>query len=108
MPHSVETSESVRDTIIPDAVPEPENVDPEITEEITVSNGDSQPVENAEEDITMAEPGAQGDLIPDVIVKPEVKLEDLFADIESDEEFPSSVAKEIKVASSPEAPASPV
>jgi len=39
------------------------------------------------------------------VEKQEVKLEDLFADVESDEEFPSS---NIKVSSSPEAPASPM
>jgi DNA primase small subunit len=40
--------------------------------------------------------------------KQEVKLEDLFADVESDEEFPSSNAQDIKMSSSPEAPASPM
>jgi DNA primase small subunit len=40
-------------------------------------------------------------------VKAEVKLEDLFADVESDEEFPSSNI-DAKVSSSPEAPASPL
>jgi DNA primase small subunit len=40
--------------------------------------------------------------------KQEVKLEDLFADIESDEEFPSSNAQDVKMSSSPEAPASPM
>jgi DNA primase small subunit len=40
--------------------------------------------------------------------KQEVKLEDLFADVESDEEFPSSNAPDIKMSSSPEAPASPM
>jgi DNA primase small subunit len=40
--------------------------------------------------------------------KQEVKLEDLFADVESDEEFPSSNAQDMKMSSSPEAPASPM
>ncbi|KAG9237852.1 eukaryotic and archaeal DNA primase small subunit [Amylocarpus encephaloides] len=42
-----------------------------------------------------------------VEAKPEVKLEDLFADVESDEEFPSSNHQNIKISSSPEAPSSP-
>ena len=41
------------------------------------------------------------------VEKQEVNLEDLFAD-ESDEEFPSSNAQDIKMSSSPEAPASPM
>lgn len=40
--------------------------------------------------------------------KQDVKLEDLFADVESDEEFPSSNAQDLKMSSSPEAPASPM
>lgn len=41
--------------------------------------------------------------------KQEVKLEDLFADDDSDEEFPSSNQQKVKVSSSPpEAPSSPV
>ena len=40
--------------------------------------------------------------------KQEVKLEDLFADVESDEEFPSSSAHDVKMSSSPEPPASPL
>lgn len=40
--------------------------------------------------------------------KKEVKLEDLFADVESDDEFPSSAAVQNTAASSPDqAPASP-
>jgi DNA primase small subunit len=42
------------------------------------------------------------------VEKQEVKLEDLFADVESDEEFPSSNAQDVKMSSSPEAPASPM
>lgn len=59
---------------------------------------------NDDEDITMADAGVQGEAIP----KSTAKLEDLFADFESDEEFPSTDAKEEKASSSPEAPASPV
>jgi DNA primase small subunit len=38
----------------------------------------------------------------------EVKLEDLFADMDSDEEFPSSTSQDVMISSSLEAPASPV
>jgi DNA primase small subunit len=66
---------------------------------------DSQDVE---QDMTMADAGVQGQTIPAPEIKQEIKLEDLFADIESDEEFPSSNARDIKISSSPEAPASPM
>lgn len=64
---------------------------------------------NDDEDITMADAGVQGEAIPKPAAKPEVKLEDLFADdFDSDDEFPSTNPKEEKVSSSPEAPQSPV
>lgn len=63
---------------------------------------------NDDDDITMADAGVQGEAIPTPATKPEVKLEDLFADVESDDEFPSTNAKDKKASSSPEAPASPV
>jgi DNA primase small subunit len=74
----------------------------------TMHNGDSQA--SVDEDITMAEPnalpsasdGANGE------EKKEVKLEDLFADVESDDEFPSSRPQENKLSSSPEFPSSPM
>ncbi|RYO88305.1 hypothetical protein DL762_003802 [Monosporascus cannonballus] len=68
-------------------------------------NGDSQNTDE-ERDITMAEP----DALPAAAEpedKQEVKLEDLFADVDSDEEFPSSRVEDNKLPSSPVAPSSP-
>lgn len=65
------------------------------------SNADaSQQADDADQDMTMAEVGiaetADTDAI-DVIIKPEIKpevrLEDLFADMDSDGEFPSAKVK---------------
>ena len=66
------------------------------------SNNESQ--ESNGTDITMAE--SDGDVvIPMVAIKEEIKhevrLEDLFADMDSDEEFPSSKVEDIKLSSSP-------
>jgi DNA primase small subunit len=65
-----------------------------------------------EQVMTMEDVGTQGQEAPaasdKVETKPEVKLEDLFADIESDEEFPSSNIRDTKASISPEAPSSPV
>ncbi|RYP71376.1 hypothetical protein DL771_004864 [Monosporascus sp. 5C6A] len=68
-------------------------------------NGDGQSTGQGN-DITMAEP----DALPATTEgkdKQEVKLEDLFADVDSDEEFPSSRGEESKPPSSPAAPSSP-
>ncbi|KAH6653066.1 hypothetical protein BKA67DRAFT_659709 [Truncatella angustata] len=68
--------------------------------------GDSQA--SLDEDMTMAEPNA----VPSASAgtgdeeKKEVKLEDLFADVESDDEFPSSKPQK-EFSSSPEFPSSP-
>lgn len=51
-------------------------------------------------DVTMA--GTNGD------GKKDIKLEDLFADVDSDEEFPSSRPDQIKPSSPPVAPSSPM
>lgn len=73
---------------------------------------DSQASEAEDQDMTMAEAGFREGEFTEVPlnseIKSEVKLEDLFADMESDEEFPSSIGQDIKVSSPPEAPASPV
>ncbi len=55
-----------------------------------------------------SDPAVGNSAITEASVKPEVKLEDLFADVESDEEFPSSNAPDIKMSTSPEAPVSPM
>lgn len=95
MPHSVSPEEEMPPAGIEDAMAD-----------TTIEHGASQ---ESNDDITMAEPhalpstsnAAGGD------EKKEVKLEDLFADVESDDEFPSSRPQEIKMSSSPEGPSSP-
>ncbi|KAK8088490.1 DNA primase small subunit [Apiospora hydei] len=76
----------------------------------SIQNGDSQA---SNDDITMAEPEplpSASNGAADVEVKKEVKLEDLFADVDSDdEEFPSSRPQETQPSSSPTAaPGSPL
>jgi DNA primase small subunit len=116
MPHSV----SPEDSSIPDQDAmnaEPETINEEVrTIESTLvanpgsSNGNSQESDAADQDMTMGEVDQEKEAKVAVKeeFKPEVKLEDLFADIESDEEFPSSTSQDIKVSSSPQAPASPM
>jgi DNA primase small subunit len=122
MPHSLSPEDSsfapaADDT--PAAHPEAQNDETQTTENtpapVTVtSNADSQISDAVDQDMTMADAGVEGEEVePGVEVeaetKPEVKLEDLFADMESDEEFPSSNARDVKLSSSPpEAPSSPV
>jgi DNA primase small subunit len=103
MPHSVS----------PEAQePEAEgNMMTDVNEDHEVPDVDDEDQDN---DMTMVEAGVQGDTVVEastngeVVVKHEVKLEDLFADVESDEEFPSSNAQDVKMSSSPERPASPM
>jgi DNA primase small subunit len=74
-------------------------------------HADAKPAEEVEEDdndIAMAESETDSKPVAENPIKPEVKLEDLFADFESDDEFPESSSKDIKVTSSPQEPASPV
>jgi DNA primase small subunit len=75
---------------------------------ITTDTDNQQDCEDHE--MTMENAIIEGNMTesPKTEVKKEVKLEDLFADIDSDEEFPSSDTLDIKTSSSPEAPASPV
>ncbi|KAF8866131.1 prim-pol domain-containing protein [Acephala macrosclerotiorum] len=75
-------------------------------------NGDTQATDSTNEDITMADVGAEEKELPSeepikAEIKPEVKLEDLFADMDSDDEF-ADLAPDVKVSSSPEALISPV
>jgi len=83
-----------------------------VTGEPETNHGISQDDDAADQDMTMANVGIEGDNVPDIKTesKSEVKLEDLFADIDSDEEFGSAKVKsqDIKPSSSPEAPSSPV
>ncbi len=74
------------------------------------NNDNSQESDVADQDMTTVYVGQEEEA--KVAVKEEfktgVKLEDLFADIESDEEFPSSTGQDIKASSSPQAPSSPM
>ena len=118
MPHSVtpeDTSVPDQDTITANVEPnngETQTTEDTLTADTARNSGDSQFSDTMDQDITMADAGVEGEEIPKVVVKaeekPEVKLEDLFADMESDEEFPSSNIRDIKVSSSPEPPSSPV
>ncbi|KAI0017108.1 prim-pol domain-containing protein [Xylariomycetidae sp. FL0641] len=95
MPHSV--TEPSKDS------PAPAEADDKMAD-APAQNDDGQAADN---DIPMAETEptpetTNGD------GKKEVKLEDLFADVESDEEFPSSRPKDEKASSPPIAPSSPV
>jgi DNA primase small subunit len=113
MPHSV----SPEDPVSPDQnatieEPKTENVETQESEGTAVADsvgliGESQASDD--QDITMADAGAVEEKTPiKVEATAEVKLEDLFADMDSDEEFPSSTGQDVKISSSPEAPASPV
>jgi DNA primase small subunit len=117
MPHSVSLEETTphQDTLIADAGinnDETRTTEGTVTADVAVSNENSQFSESMDQDMTMVDAGVEGETIPEVAVKaeekPEVKLEDLFADMESDEEFPSSNVPDVKVSSSPEVPSSPV
>jgi DNA primase small subunit len=113
MPHSV----SPEDLASPDQnvvieEPQTENVETQESKGTAFADsigpiGESQTSDD--QDMTMADAGAVEDKTPvKVETTAEVKLEDLFADMDSDEEFPSSTGQDMKISSSPEAPASPV
>ncbi|EKD15073.1 eukaryotic and archaeal DNA primase small subunit [Drepanopeziza brunnea f. sp. 'multigermtubi' MB_m1] len=95
----------------------PENGNPQAREaspaaKPTEKDGDSQESDSAHEDMTMTDVVADPKAVPTEAVKAEVasevKLEDLFADMDSDEEFPSLTGQESNIRSSPPgAPASP-
>jgi DNA primase small subunit len=102
MPHSVSPEAQEPDV-------EPMVTDVEVNEDASEHGEEDQDHEMA----MIETSGEPADVVEDsapaaAIEKQEVKLEDLFADVESDEEFPSSNAKDIKMSSSPEAPASPM
>lgn len=97
MPHSVS----------PEPTPDSAHTEAMETGEIVAGQDPSQ--DSEDRDMTMVEADADIEGDEQVAVKSEVKLEELFADVESDEEFPSSTVHDnTKVSSSPEAPASPL
>lgn len=79
----------------------------EEAEPMKLENQNQDTSEN-EQDMTIAEPGIEGAETEQPDIKQDVKLEDLFADVESDEEFPSSNVQDDKIPSSPEVPTSPM
>jgi DNA primase small subunit len=100
MPHSVS----------PEAQPSEQTMaDAEFDAEMPSSDADDQQDCEDHEMIT-GEASMKDEIIgsPKVEPKKEVNLEDLFADIDSDEEFPSSNAQGLEASSPPEAPASPM
>ncbi|TVY90510.1 DNA primase small subunit [Lachnellula willkommii] len=125
MPHSVSPANSgtpnqVQDDMVVEPQPQAENAEAQTTEstenQVVVNtepeNGNTQGDDVADQDMAMEDVGVQGEKVLEPAVKEEskseVKLEDLFADVESDEEFPSSTALNVKPSSPPEAPSSPV
>lgn len=125
MPHSVSptnsgTPEQVQDDMVVEPQPQAENAEPQTTgsteNPVVVNtepeNGNTQGDDVADQDMAMEDVGVQGEKVLESAVKEEskseVKLEDLFADVESDEEFPSSTALNVKSSSPPAAPSSPV
>ncbi|KAK6609713.1 DNA primase small subunit [Botrytis cinerea] len=109
MPHSISTGEPSIKSQENMADSEENRDDAQISQEAENASANTQVAElNDDEDITMADAGVQSEAIPQAAAKIETNLSDLFADLESDDEFPSTNAKEEKVSSSPEAPASPV
>jgi len=113
MPHSISPEESASpdaDAIIGE--PKPENIELQESDG-TVAADSMGPIEQSQasddQDMTMSDAGAVEEKMPiKVEATAEVKLEDLFADMDSDEEFPSSTGQDVKTSNSPEAPASPL
>lgn len=88
MPHSVSPEANSPNTAtVPD----------ETMADSPVPNGTSQATED---DVAMAEADAPATAPPEE--KKEVKLEELFADADSDDEFPSSRPQDTPTSSSPE------
>jgi DNA primase small subunit len=82
------------------------------TEQCRTDEGIIQASGSVDQDMTMADVQAVDDEVPNANaeIKSEVKLEDLFADMDSDDEFSSSNVKsqDLKSSGSQEAPSSPV
>jgi DNA primase small subunit len=99
MPHSIS----------PETQPA-EGADIELDTGMITADTDNQREDCEDHEMTTENAIIESNMIdsPNIELKKEVKLEDLFADIDSDEEFPSSDTLDIKTSSSPEAPAPPV
>lgn len=116
MPHSTSSEDppvSDQDAIIAgtdDNVGEHQTIERTMIVDADTNSGNSQLSNTMDQDMDMEDAGVEGEDIPQIKteLKPEVKLEDLFADMDSDEEFPSSADTNLKVEGSPEAPLSSV
>lgn len=118
MPHSVTPEdESMPNETMPvqnnNADGETQMTEGTLIAESEEQEGDTQATDSTDQDMTMADiENVEAELpVKDIVkeeVTTEVKLEDLFADMESDDEFPSSAMPDVKLSSSPEAPGSPV
>lgn len=109
MPHSTSPEDAgspLADEVLQEDTPEQEQT----------IEGISQADDGADQDMSMADVGAVGDDASNTVAEPkseiklDVKLEDLFADMDSDDEFSSSNSKsqELKSTDSQEAPPSPM
>lgn len=108
MPHSIPEANSAENEATIPAGEEMETDEAQTTEmEVTKSEAtNDKPDEEMTTEDAIPEQGKDTDVAK---AKQEVKLEDLFADDDSDDEFPSSNNQKVKVSSSPpEAPSSPV
>jgi DNA primase small subunit len=103
MPHS--TAPGDVDVPLVDEKPQEE-----LTEQPVKEEEDSQTSNDVDQDMADAEVVGDKESKTNTEIKPEVKLEDLFADMDSDDEFSSSNAKsqEIKSSAPQEVPSSPV
>lgn len=108
MPHSIPEATSAENEITTPAGEEMETDEAQTTQmEVTKTEAtnDTPDEEMSTKDAILD----QGEDTEVAKAKQDVKLEDIFADDDSDEEFPSSNQQKVKVSSSPpEAPSSPV
>lgn len=108
MPHSV-TSPSTEESPVPaeNQVEEP-TVD-EISASVNLDVHIEMEAEPVQEDDAPMVDAPETEVKETVTKAPEIKLEDLFAGMDSDDddEFPAAVAKKEEVYSSPEMPSSP-
>jgi hypothetical protein len=117
MPHSVspeDPSAPDQDGMIAEAETGggTQTIDQTMVRDAEANNGEHQINNVVDQDMEMEDSGIEGEDVPqvklEVKVKQEVKLENLFADMESDEEFPSSTGQVLKAEGSPEPPSSPM
>jgi DNA primase small subunit len=110
MPHSVSPEGPAspnQDEIVEE--PKPDNIEREGTAVAESIRPIRESQNSDDQDMTMADTDSGEENTPvKTEITPELKLEDLFADIDSDEEFPCSTSQDVKTPNSPEAPESPL